>query len=88
MLAPMVDPNDALSTQLKEKSFENMINFYSEELNRILSGASPAEVLGFCERRKFRRLGVFKGHRRSYELSEKTMTILRRKRSYKKLDTR
>ena len=77
MLAPMVNPGDALSTQLTEISFENLIHFYSEELKMIHSGTSPAEVLGLCERRKFRRLGVFKGPKRSYQLSEKTITILR-----------
>jgi len=70
------DNSQNIATEMDELSYRNIVRFYAPELRMIVEGFSPNEVLGFRVRRKFRRLGVFKRHRGSNELSERTLMLL------------
>lgn len=67
-----------IQMDLVELSYRNLVTFYASELRMIFNGIPPEDVLEFCVRRKFRRLGVFKKYRGSNELSDKALTILKR----------
>jgi len=61
---------------LEERSFENLVNFYREELIKLSEGCAITELFTKNARRKLMRYGVTEKRIGGYVLSEKTRIIL------------
>lgn len=63
----------------KERSFENLVHFFQEELRSILDGARATDVLVLKERALLRKRGILtyvRGDRRQAEVTERALGIL------------
>lgn len=61
---------------LEERSLENLINFYSEELIQLSKGTTATELFTQNTRRTLIKYGVIKKGIGGYYLTEKTKMIL------------
>jgi hypothetical protein len=63
---------------LDEKSFENLVRFYSEELLKIEQGMGATEVIPGLVRKRLRKEGVILYRNREWVITDKAKEYLHR----------
>ena len=60
----------------EQKSFENMIYFYRDELTQVLKGKNATEIFSTYTRRRFLKIGITRMYGSKIILTEKTRKLL------------